>query len=204
MGGATQQMLMVNQQIAQLLQQHNQQQQAATVAACAPKSVRSKYPAQVDALMRLCEVTTEANLPPIWQELANCDKPSKISALEAAINARCNEIGENAPITTPELVERITGFRLTSTDLDNISEGLSPFLITVLTGPAAEASRHRSYVYKSMHEGNAAPTLDQIAELVQEGPLWPDSLFMLYVQMFAYSTVLDIVLGVIHRLCQAY
>jgi hypothetical protein len=158
-----------------------QRTEAATARAAqkAPKTVSEKYPEASGTLMRICETPLEENLPPFWRLYPNLQKKEVFSALTMAVTNRANadDSSNRAPAITPEIIERISSFRFGAHDVDDLTGGLSPFLMVAGTPDEQAEARERSRVYSMVHAGNAAPTLDQLTNLVTNAPRSPRRFF---------------------------
>ena len=112
-------------------------------AAVAPKQPLDKYPQTVGALMRVCEVMTEANLPELWMVMANASKKECIVGIQALADNRAAEASSSreAPIIMPEIYECLNSAQVGGLDLDNVTVGLSPFLMHVGCGAEAKSAR---------------------------------------------------------------
>jgi hypothetical protein len=107
--------------------------QAASKEARAPKTFTKAYPAMAPALHKLCGVTTDANLPKFWKILAVAGgkKNQGFPALQQLMMARVND-DDSAQVRhiLPAMLHKyISQFQLGSSDPENISHGLSPFLM---------------------------------------------------------------------------
>jgi hypothetical protein len=157
-------------------------------------------------LLRICEVLVDQNLPPFWQLFPNLQKKELFSALDMAVTNRANQddSSHRAPAITPEIIERISSFRFGAHDVDDLTGGLSPFLMVSGTPDEQAAARERSCVYTMVQAGNAAPTLDQLTHLVSNAPRVPKTLLQLLSTYGAYGTLLEVILGINHRVSQLF
>jgi hypothetical protein len=184
-----------------LLQQQVENAQAARAADKAPKEFSDVYPQAAVEIQMLCEAATEASLPPIWKLLANLKKKEAVMAVSQLIEARARDMDSYrvAPVVTPELLERIYSFKAGSVDVDDITAGFSLFLLSTGSPEANTQARERSVVYGMLHGGQVAPSLDQLREIVTTAPQMARTLIGLERNYQAYSTLLDVLLGVNHR-----
>jgi hypothetical protein len=195
------QFLQQNAVFGNLLQQQVDNAQAARQADKAPKEFSDVFPQAAVEIQLLCEAATEASLPPIWKLLANLKKKEAVVAVSQMIEARARE-GDSyhvAPVVTPELLERIYAFKAGSPDVDDITGGFSLFLLSTGTPEANTQARERSVVYGMLHGGQVAPSLDQLREIVATAPQMARTLIGLERNYQGYSTLLDVLLGVNHR-----
>jgi hypothetical protein len=195
------QFLQQNAVFGNLLQQQVDNAQAARAADKAPKEFSDIYPQAAVEIQMLCEAATEAGLPPIWKLLANLKKKEAVGAVSQLIEARAREVDSYkvAPLVTPELLERIYSFKAGSADVDDITGGFSLFLLSTGSPEANTQARERSVVYGMLHGGQVAPSLDQLREIVTTAPQMARTLIGLERNYQGYSTLLDVLLGVNHR-----
>jgi len=179
---------------------------AARVASKLPKTMSAKYPEASDGLRRLCEVASDEDLPPFWRTYATLSKKEGIFALSQALDQRAANDGSagHAPIATPALFERISQFSFGTRDVDNLTAGLSPFLVCTGLNQDAAHARDQAVIYQLVYAGSAAPTLDQLRQLVSSAPSMPATMLGLMVTFKGYSVLLDVILGVEHRLSVAF
>jgi len=171
---------------------------AARAAASAPKTPAEKYPQTIGGVRRLCECATDADLPQVWHVLANASKKEGLYAVQALVDTRADALGRVSPVVSPELFLRISEARLAAVDMDDLSAGLSPFLIAVGAGAAASDARQRAQTFSLLHGNDAAPVLSDICDLSSDAPYMATSLTeCLYVYQ-GYSVLLDVLLGAPH------
>jgi hypothetical protein len=184
-----------------VLQQQRADQLADRAAARADKTFSETFQHAAVEIQMLCEVGTDAALPPWWNKLANLKKKEGIAAFTHFLEARAREAGstEVAPVVTPELFERVSSFKFGCPDVDDIMGGLPIFMMTYGSPKAHSQARERSVVYAMLQAGSAAPSLDQIRELVSNAPQMAQTLLGLNRAYQAYATLLDVILGVQHR-----
>jgi hypothetical protein len=174
---------------------------AARQADKAPKDFSSVYPQAAVEIQLLCESATETALPPIWKLLANVKKKEAVVAVSQLVEERACDADSFhvAPVVTPELLERIYAFKAGSPDVDDITAGFSLFLLSTGSPEANTKARERSVVYGMLHGGQVAPSLDQLQEIVATAPQMARTLITLERNYQGYSTLLDVLLGVNHR-----
>ena len=175
---------------------------AARAAAKLPKTLSEKFPEASGGLRLLCEVPTDADLPPFWLTFATLGKKEGFFALGQALDARAEHSGSmgHAPMVTPALYERISNFTFGSRNVDDLTAGLSLFLMTSGLGADASAQRQQSTVYQMMYAGTAAPAVEQVLPLINSTPNMPTSMLGLQIALKNYSVLLDVLLGAQHRM----
>jgi hypothetical protein len=200
-GGAT--AVMTDSLIAMTMEFSKQREDAAAarLAAKAPKTMSEKYPEASEGLRRICEVSTDGDLPPFWAVFASCNKKEGLFALQQALDLRGSHAGSagQVPVASPVLFERISNFAFHSRNVDGLTAGLSPFLMCAGVGPEANAARSHAAVYQMMYSGAAAPAIDQLLPLITAAPHMPTSMLGLLISLQGYSVLLDVLLGAHHR-----
>lgn len=176
-------------------------QAARAAAASAPKTVGDKYPQLVPLLCRVCEVATEAQLPALWSVVANSSKKEAVTAMQSWMDSRAVQPGATgvSPIISPEIYEVIASGKIASQDLDDLTSGLSIFLVQRLFGSSATETRARASAYQLLYGGGGAPSLQDVAALTASSPCIPPTTMAYLMQNKGYATLLDGVLGVDHR-----
>ena len=151
--------------------------------------------------MRVCEVTTKANLPELWMVMANASKKEFIVAIQALADNRAAEasLSREAPIIMPEIYKCLNSAHVGGLDLDNITVGLSPFLMHVGYGAEAKSARERATAFTLVHSGGGAPDLSQVRELTSSAPTMVVTCIALMSTYKAYAMLLDLVLASTHR-----
>jgi tRNA threonylcarbamoyladenosine modification (KEOPS) complex Pcc1 subunit len=174
---------------------------AARVASKKATTLSEKFPEASGGLRLLCEVTCDEALPPFWTTYATLGKKEGFFALGQALDARAEHAGSmgHAPMVTPQLYERISNFAFGSRNVDDLTAGLSPFLMTSGLGADAQSQRQNATVYQMMYAGAAAPAIEQVLPLLSSAPAMPASMLAMQISLKNYSVLLDVVLGVNHR-----
>ena len=106
----------------------------ARVTAREPKSVSSYYKTYLtDKLMLICEVASEDGLPTLWSDIAAANGKRDREAIELSFRTVASTLHqpELAPVVTPTLAKKFTTCRLAGTNLDDLSEGVNPFLMII-------------------------------------------------------------------------
>jgi hypothetical protein len=177
----------------------------------APKSVTERFPHASDSMRMLCEVGSDAELPLFWRQLAATKhtKQEGMYLLTQSLEARGREYGGGGqsavPIVSPELYERVSHFHFSAgADSDNLTAGLSPFLVVTQASPNAAATRERATVFELSYGGHAAPSLDQYNTLIATAPQMPGTMLELLLVYRGYSLLLDVLLGEHHRMAETF
>jgi hypothetical protein len=175
---------------------------AARAAAKLPKTLSEKFPEASGGLRLLCEVASDSDLPPFWRTFATLGRKEGFFALGQALDARAEHSGSmgHAPLVTPALYERISNFTFGSRNVDDLTAGLSLFLMTSGLGADAATQRQQATVYQMMYAGTAAPAVEQVLPLITSTPNMPTSMLGLQIALKNYSVLLDVLLGASHRM----
>lgn len=183
-----------------------QDQAARAAAASAPKTVGEKYPQLVTLLCRVCEVATEAQLPALWSVIANSSKKEAVTALQSWMDTRAVQPGATgvSPIISPEIYEVIASGKIASQDLDDLTSGLSIFLVQRIFGSTATETRARASAYQLLYGGGGAPSLQDVAALTSSSPSIPPTTMAYLMQNKGYATLLDGILGTDHRVSVSF
>jgi hypothetical protein len=116
---------------------------AARAAAVAPKTVAEFFGDHVtDKLLALCQAPNAHALPELWIQLAAANGKREREVIETQLCITAANLGdpELAPVVTPDLAKKIASVRLAGNNMDDFSDGVNPFLMTVqdCTSPSSE------------------------------------------------------------------
>jgi hypothetical protein len=188
------------------IQDHAAAQQAERVTARmedkSPKTFTEAYRGMAPALRKLCGAgDDDERLPDFWKIFAavNGKKNQGFPALEQLLTARANENDSSMvqPILPAMLYEYISLFRLGSRDLENISHGLSPFLMCPVGYHKAASQEALNLQYTMVYgEGGVAGLADVKQILSSAAYNIPSDLLQLLEFIGAYSVTLDVLIGV--------
>lgn len=176
--------------------------EAARVEARAPKTMSSAYPTMTPPLRRLCGVDSDAALPVFWQEHAACGgkKYHSLACLQQLVTDRANEAtsAQGHVVISVALFESIAQFRLGSPDLDNVSEGFSPFKICTPHYHLAAGTRLECNTYGLLTSGSGVAAMSEMRELSEPKILAPRDGLELIGFVAGYSCLLDCLIGADH------
>jgi len=183
-------------------QQQAQAAQEARDAAKAPKTVEQRFPQTHQLLLQLCEVPTSDQLPPFWLAMAGAAKKELSRVLSDALRNRASALGSStqAPVVTTEMLQCVNTLEFSSPNKNVMNEGLSIFTIvnTAMTKATAVA-KTRVMQFNLQAAGNTAPTASEAAEILTAKMQIPATSTELKMQYKAYSILLDVLLGINHR-----
>jgi len=144
-----------------LMTQENRERheaEAARKAAAKEVSLESKVGGtKVIMMMRLCNATTEDQLPSEWVNIVKAPKKNQLDELQFAIND-WKEDTQDPDIEFPartSLLETIRLVNLHMADTNAIDTGLSPF---TLSQPKGRVDRDHLSTYSALYGGGSAPS----------------------------------------------
>jgi hypothetical protein len=193
------------------LRQANIQQTTAAqlerTEARAPKLPSVKFPATVNALMRVTGTTTELGLPTWWHDYANCSKAEGRVMLVNAFMARARmatAASPTSPLITKELLDCYTQHKLASPNPDDLEDGLQLFKFVPGPEDHNQKTRIRNDLYDQLQAGDAAPSISDVRELASNKLFLPWDQFTLTTALQHHSLALDVYLGPQHPVCELY
>ena len=137
------------------------------VAAEKIKPVSDLIGTQVVALMRLCQVATEAHLPPLWQQLSSCTKSQQLNTLTSAINEVLDEEAPLLPFQiTPLLKDKVMKMQFRMTNKDDLTSGLQPFVFGTGTPDEIQANQQQVSLYQTIFTDQSAPSISDAQYLM--------------------------------------
>ena len=145
--------------------------EAARVEARAPKTMSDTYPTNAPPLRRLCGVEDDNALPAFWKEHAvtGGKKYHSMASLQQLINDRaCDPASSRCTIVVSvALFECIAQFRLGTADLDNILDGVTPFLVCPPYYHRAAGTRLEVNTYGLLTLGSGTAAMSDILNHVR-------------------------------------
>ena len=91
-------------------------------------------------------MANEGLLPDLWTELAGANGKRDRETIDMVFRQIANGLHqpELAPVVTPALAKKISTLRLAGTNLDDLSEGVQPFVIVIMdhTTSSGESAYH--------------------------------------------------------------
>ena len=104
----------------------------------------------------------------------------------------------------PKIYERLNSAQLGGLDSDNLTSGLSPFLMHVGYGMASKLAWERAMAFALVQSGGGTPDLMQVRELTTSALTMPTSCITLMSSFKAYATLSDLVLGMVHHIATLF
>lgn len=176
-------------------------QQAQAAADPAPaKSFTEVYPGMAASLRKLCGAGDEDEaLPLFWRTFAAATgkKGQCWPLLEALLNQRALEPDSTQiqQVLTNGFYDCIQNFRIGSTDIDNLTLGLTPFLICPAGYHKASAQRSDGFLFSSVSGDGYVTSLDEVKSLLTPAINIPSNFYQLVDFIGAYSVMLDVLTG---------
>jgi hypothetical protein len=187
-----------------LIQEDNEVQHikeaTAQAEACWPKTVSEKFPFTSQGLWVFCGTATNVGLSEFCPQFATGTKHKGPQLLQQLL---CNWANEQAstkvyPIITPALSEPLSKFSYVVHNLDDLTEGLSIFLVVVRAGQQAKDAEQLMMCFSMMYSGHMAPDEQSLIWLTVATPNMPKTPLKLLKMYQAYGTLLDVVYGTNH------
>jgi hypothetical protein len=119
-------------------------------------------------LLRLCQVTTSAELPQLWIDLASAPKKQDLATIQQAFDHVANNVlnmpGTCIPVTL-DIAGKIRSLAFEMTDEEDLTTGIHPFTFSYqdqaeVAAPAYEVAER----YQIIQQGLGAPTLSKAAK----------------------------------------
>lgn len=194
-----------------LLEREAAAEAAATAAevAAAPKSFSEMFPSNAASIRRLCLVGHDDDLlPEFWRNFAaNKGKKGPGMSNFSQLTLQRSKAPDSArvcPIVSTALYVNISAFELGATDLQVITQGVSPFLMCPEGYIKANETTMLNRQYMMLQGEHSQPALSDINQLVPSTAYnIPEDLYALADFIGAYSIVWDILVGVHHPLAVA-
>ncbi|MGH7974598.1 MAG: hypothetical protein ACREBR_03665 [bacterium] len=159
-------------------------------------------------LLRVCQLDSEENLPPVRHDLADSTTKEDRRVIQSHLDTRAREPTAATaiePIATPAIAKRLVSFMFSARDRDDLEDGIQPFVTSYRT-PQQVAEEHQlAQDYDTVMEGSTSMTMADvnIVRTKSQVPL-PSNLFKATTSANIYATVIEVCLGLNHPLCQVY
>ena len=110
------------------------------------KPVSDMVGAQVTLLLKLCQVATPEQLPPIWQQLSSANKSDRLSIINSAVGTVIQEEAPSLTLNvTPTLKDKVIKLQFRMINRDDLTSGIQPFIFgTGSSRVGGAGSRHQS------------------------------------------------------------
>lgn len=164
------------------------------------KTVQQHYGHAVEVLLRLCQAASPSELPPMYLIIANSSKRNLRVNLEqhACQVARNLGLEQYAPTITPDLAAKLSSATFLHYDVNNLEEGIQPFITPAWTAQQREELTAMVAAYDTLQEG-ATVHLQDLLTLRSVSKVAPPAT-MLQAQHTGYSfrILLEMMLGQTH------
>jgi hypothetical protein len=186
---------------------------AARNAASAPKSPMAFFKPHVTAkLVAMCNVHDQHGLPDLWKEIASANGKRDRETIEMVLRDIANNLGqpELVPVVTPSLAKKLVSVRLAGTNLDDLSEGITPFAIVVMdhtttTGASAyNEALSAAHDYDDLGRGTGADLSDLKEIKASERVVIPETFALARAMLQSFRIVLIAMLGPMHMEVKNY
>jgi hypothetical protein len=127
-------------------------------------------------LCAMCDVEFEDLLPNLWIRLASAGKRDRI-AIEQSLLDAARSVGnvDGGPSATPELTKKLVSLRFGGDNIDDLSEGIQPFSLTlqdeIWGGSEAADARARNSAYDIMAGGSVTTSFEDAKTLRGTGKI---------------------------------
>ena len=153
----------VNQLTAEVVQTRNDE--AARRANAAVKTVQQYYGQAVDILLRVTHSPSEAQLPPVYQLVANSTKRTLRVTLQEHFRSLARDLGQDsyAPIILPELAAKIASATFDHNNINDLQDGIQPFITPAWSAEDKAELRATNEAYDTIQDGASATLQDLYA-----------------------------------------
>ena len=173
-----------------------------------PKLPSQRWPATLRILMEYLNISSEADLPGLWHALAQTDKKfyARVMQDQAEEHTRsADRYVPHAAVISVQLGQDLVNFKFAGTNPDNINCGLQPFAVAFESDSQREATLETAKTYSLLAEGSVGVDLADLEALkAKDIRNLPTTFFMLELCLGSFGNLLNMVLGVEHKLTTAY
>jgi hypothetical protein len=182
-------------------QEANQRTQQAS-----EKTPTTYYGSATVVLNRYTHTSTVAALPPIYMVVAATTKKTERLVLQEEINAIARDLGLSActPILTPGLAKKITQANFTHEDMDNLGEGIQPFVTCYRTLNDKSTVESRIQAYDTLVQGAGAQLTDIYSLKDADKVFLPLTILQVTYTLKSFRVLLHALLGHEHTFVVAY
>ena len=187
-------------------QRATRQDNADRYAASRRKTVDEYFGASVGTLLRLCQVASSNDLPPIYQALADFGRKKERLTMQRAVEEAMAQMGlsQLTFVVTADLATKISSLMWKAHDED-LSQGIHPFCVGETNPDAVADLQELTRRYDLISEGNAAPSLSDAQSLVGISKVTlPLSLIQLDCQNKLFVIFCRVFLGAAHPVTIAW
>ena len=170
-----------------------------------PKTIEGAFPTIAPDLLRICGVSTYAQLPPVWHDLAKADKHGRARVLEQHLYKEAKALHRSNMkfVVSNHLVKNICALKFNSRgDLD---EGLNLFNSVVLTSHDKQATAVQKYNEDDLFMDTGVTSLkDKQAHGKFKHAVMPKTASLFREMVIGYYVFLRVLFKTDHPLTLAY
>jgi hypothetical protein len=138
----------------------------ARAASAAPKTVASFFRTRLDKLMRFCGVVSPNDLPPVYQDLANCKAKDLTQTMQDALEIAAEDLRlGHLFVMTPSLAKKIVNVSWAMVSMDDLDTGIHHFHVVQQSPEGMAAARHLVSTYELLHGEGTSLSLDDAERL---------------------------------------
>jgi hypothetical protein len=160
----------------------------------------------MEVLMRYCQVATVPELPRLYRTLARGVKTRERLVIAEEVRNVARDLGcpEYAPLITPDLAKRIGSIGFAHHDIDNLKEGIHPFVTAFRSIASRSQATATINNYDTLMQGTSVQLSDilnlQAADTQDVPTTWLQADFTLR----SFAVLLHCLLAAYHALVIAY
>lgn len=160
----------------------------------------------VVVLLRVCHVSSSPELPRIWHAIAGSTKRHERMVIEEHFRATADNLSllPFVPHVSAALTKKICSLSFAHYDMDDLEEGIHPFLATFKDQRAKSDATRVSSLYDDVMLGAGAPLADLAALRAAEKVGIPLDLISVGYTYQGFRIILHALLGAGHAFTRAY
>jgi hypothetical protein len=157
-------------------------------------------------LLRICHVATSAELPRLWHRIAQSTKRNERILIEETFRSVADTLNllPFVPQVSPAFAKKLVTLAFSHYDVDDLEEGIHPFLATFKDQRARAEAQRVSNLYDDVMMGAGAQLADLAALRAAEKVGIPLDLISVGYTYQGFRIILHSMLGATHMLTQAY
>lgn len=158
-------------------------------------------------LLRLCQVGTADELPPLWHTLGETPKRQHIVAIQQAFDQTAMDLNLGAsPIPiTPDIVSKIQTVSFQLTNFRDLSTGIHPFIFGYMSQSQATDAKGDADQFLLVQSGLGAPTLTEARTLITPSKIrLPLTLMQTAITLQNFRIAATVLFGEEHALTLKY
>jgi hypothetical protein len=173
-----------------------------------PKLPSDKYTVTLNILLEYLEIADEQQLPKLWHNWSNCTEKQEFQVLTELLQAYTHSpeaFTSTPPVVTAKLIQDLKNFLFVSESIDDLKNGLQPYIIAKGSAEYRQANLEVSRLYGLLNSGEHSVMLADLDALQsREVASIVLSYFELERNLGMFGTLLGIILGNQHVLTTNY